>query len=192
MAEKQIGIRLDARANYLVELARRATGQKFKTLTDYVLWALEESFEKIVITDEREANSGQDGSYRPIHGQTLAALADVLYQGSDAQQFVALANIAPWLLVDDGEQRLLRILQHSDYFAPRRILSADRIQQHWTILAAIQDGKADIEILSEDQRPKIAFAFGLLGDAERIALFNSNRAEFNAKSEAYKKAMKGE
>ena len=189
MADKQIGIRLDSRANYLVEIARRATGSKFDTLTDYMKWALEVSFNEIKIEDDQE---GYDG--KQIPGRTLAQLADALYQGTEAERFLALVKLAPWL-ISNGESKLLRILQHSDYFAVRvngsPVLNEARIQEHWLMLAAIRDGKADIDILLPDQQPRKELAFGLMGDAERIALYKSDKARYKRESEAYTRAMKG-
>lgn len=190
MAEKQIGIRLDAKTNYLLELARRATGDRFDSLTDYVKSALDLSFDGIRIENDQEGYDSQT-----VKGRTLAQLADTLYQGTEAQRFLALARVAPWLL-SEGESKLLRILRHSDYFAPShnsglRVLHEGRIQQHWPILAAIRDGEAELDILPEAQRPSDAMSFGLLGETERVALYKANPAKFKAQSEAYNKVMKG-
>jgi hypothetical protein len=179
-------MKISPRLKYLAGLAARAQG---KTLSGYVEATLEKSFEGIKITDDQEGYNSE-----PKPGKTLAELAEALYPGTEAGRFIALVHTAPWLF-DDGESRLLRILQHSDYFAPlskgARILNSNRIQEHWTILAAIRDGEADIDILPEHQRPSTALAFGLMGDKERIALYKSDPAKFKRESEAYKRAMKG-
>lgn len=186
MAEKQIGIRLDARTIHLVEIAMRATGKKFATVSDYIRWTLELSFQEIkIVPDEKDLEGNVE------QGKTLSELAETLYQGNEALQFLALVQVAPWLM-SEGESKLERILRHSDYFAPshKGALHEGRVQQHWATLAAIRDGEVDIDILPEGQRPKPALAFGLLGDAERIALYKSSPKIFKAQSEAYKKAMK--
>lgn len=178
-------MKIDPRVKYLAGIAARATG---KTLSAYTESALEAAFETLKVEDDQEAHD------KTIPGRTLAQLADTLYQGTEAERFLALVKIAPWLL-SDGESKLLRILQHSDYFAARvkgtPVLKEGPIQKHWPTLAAIRDGKADIDILLPDQQPKKELAFGLMGDAERIALYNSDNARYKRESAAYAKAMKG-
>lgn len=185
---KMIGLRLDPKTLYLVELARKVKQNEFDTQTDYVKWALGVSFEKIKIEDDRE---GLDG--RIVPGKTLAELAEKLYRGTEATRFWTLVSVAPWL-VSDGESKLLRILQHSDYFAPlsngTRTVHFGRIQEHWTVLSAIRDGEADIDILPADQRPSAALAFGLKDEAERVSLYKSDPAKYKREREAYEKAMK--
>jgi hypothetical protein len=186
-----VTFRLDARLKFLADLAARSQGRK---LGNFVETAVEEALKTVVIVDEREPNTGVNGAHQPMHGKTLADVADVLWSPDEATRFLNVVHTAPWL-VTDGESRLLRILQHSDYFAPvskgARILHHGRIQEQWTVLAAIRDGAANIDILPVNQRPIAALAFGLMGDAERIALYKSDAAKFKRDSTAYAKAMKG-
>jgi hypothetical protein len=191
MADKQnwskmIGVRLDEKTLYLLGLASRAKG--LDTTTDYVKWALQESFKAIKIEDDQE---GYDGKVVP--GKTLADLADTLYQSTEAACFVEVAKSAPWLL-SDGESKLLRILEHSDYFAPVHkgfhVLHDGRIKQHWTVLAAIRDGEADIDILPADQQPRAELRFGLMDEATRVALYKSDRATYKREHAAYIKAFR--
>ena len=179
-------MKISPRLKYLAGIAARANAM---TLSGYVEATLEKSFETIKISDGQE---GYDGEVNP--GKTLAELGDTLYQATEASRFLALVSVAPWL-VSDGESRLLRVLQHSEYFAPfsksARILHSGRIQEHWTILAAIRDGEAEIDILPVSQRPRVDLAFGLMGDKERVALYKSNPTKFKRDSDAYQKAMKG-
>ena len=194
MAEKQnwskmVGVRLDAKTLYLVEIARLATGKEFDTLTDYIKWALEVSFKQVKIEDAQE---GSDS--KTIPGKTLAELADELYAGNEADRFVTLVKKAPWL-VSDGESRLLSVIRHSDYYSPEnkghRVLLVDRIREHWKLLAAIRDGEANIDILPIEHRPSATFAFGLMSEAERVALYKSDNPRYKRESAAYAKAMKG-
>lgn len=194
MSEKQnwnkmVGVRLDAKTLYLVEIARQAKGEEFATFTDYLKWALGLSFEQIKIEDDQQ---GYDS--KPIPGRTLAQLADVFYQGTEAGRFLVLVKIAPWL-TSEGESKLLRILQHSDYFASRvngsPVLNEGRVHEHWPMLAAIRDGEADLDILPANQQPRKELAFGLMTEAEKVALYKSDNARYKRESAAYAKAMKG-
>lgn len=186
-----VTFRLDARLKFLADLAARSQGRK---LGNFVEMAVEEALKTVVIIDEREPNAGIDEAYQPMHGKTLAEVADSLWSPNEAIRFLNVVHTAPWLLTN-GESKLLRILQHSDYFAPlvkgARILHPGRIQEHWTVLAAIRDGEAVIDILPATQRPSAALAFGLMGDAERVALYKSDPTKFKRDSTAYAKAMKG-
>lgn len=184
-------MRISPRIKYLAEIAARSQG---KTLSNFVEGILEESFKKITVLDQREAMPGLGGSHQAVHGKTLAELGDALYQNTDAARFLALVNIAPWLL-SDAEHKLLRILQHSDYYSPLsnslRILHDGRIQQHWEMLVAIRDGEADIDILPKDQRPRASVAFGMLSEPERVALYKADPVKYKRQREAYNQAMKG-
>jgi hypothetical protein len=179
-------MKISPKVKYLAGIAARAQG---KTLSGYVEATIEASFAGVKITDDQE---GSDG--KTIPGYTLAELANTLYKGTEATRFLALVKVAPWL-ISDGESKLLRVLQHSEFFAPpskgSRILHPGRIQEHWTLLAAIRDGEADVDILPASQRPNAALAFGLMGDPERIALYKTDPAKFKRESAAYAKAMKG-
>jgi hypothetical protein len=186
-----VTFRLDAKLKFLADFVAR--NQKRK-LGNFVEMAVKEAVKKaaktIVISDEDEPGYDGKPSSDPINAKTLADLQDNLWSPDEATRFLNVVHIAPSYL-GDRDNMLLRILQHSDYFAPSRVLHAGRIQEHWNVLAAIRDGKADIGILPNEQRPSAALAFGLMGDAERIALYKSDPAKFKRDSEAYKKAMKG-
>jgi hypothetical protein len=185
-----VTFRLDARLKFLADLAARSQGRK---LGNFVEMAVENALQTVVIVDERELNAGTEGVYSPMHGKTLADVADSLWSRNEAIRFLNVFHTVPWLLTD-GESKLLRILQHSDYFAPlvkgARILHSGRIQEHWTVLAAIRDGEANVYILPVDQRPSGALAFGLMSEAERVALYKSDPAKYKRESAVYTKAMK--
>jgi hypothetical protein len=174
-------MKISPRVRYLAGVAARASG---KTLSAYTENELNCSFERVKIEDDMDDEPGR----------TLQQLADELYQPTEAGRFLALVKIAPWL-ISDAESRLLRILQHSDYFAPlyrgHRTLNEGRVQEHWTVLSAIRDREVDIDILPPEHRPNPQLQFGLLGDAERVALYKADKAKFDQVSKAYQKAMKG-
>jgi hypothetical protein len=174
--------RLDARLKFLADLAARSQGRK---LSNYVEQTLEQSFANVLIQDEREPSE----TYERPHGKSLADMADQLWDANESIRFLNLVRIAPWL-VTDGELKLRRIIQHSDYYAPKGLLDDARIADDWEMLRAIADGTAEIDLLSVDRRPSKALLFGLLGDKERIELYKKDKDEFQRQSNAYAKAMK--
>jgi len=180
-------MKMGTRLKYLATLAARAKGI---TLAAFIEEAMYSQFASIIVEDDREAQPGEESSYEPIRGRSLTDLADELYRDTEPDRFLALMNIAPWL-ASDGEMRLNSIIRHSDYFAPGRVTHRGRVKEHWTVLSSIRDGKADVDILSEDQQPKGAMAFGLLTGTERNALYKSDPATFKRMNDAYSKAMKG-
>lgn len=180
-------MKISPRLKYLAGIAARADG---KTLSSYVEAVLVASFASVRITDDHE---GFDS--KTIPGKTLAELADKFYTGSEADRFIALLNVAPWL-VSDGESRLLRILEHSDHYYPQlskghHVWHSERIREDWPMLAAIRDGEAELDILPKAKRPNAALAFGLKSEKERVALYKSDPAKYKRESEAYQRAMKG-
>jgi hypothetical protein len=175
--------RLDARLKFLADLAARSQGRK---LSNYVEQTLEQSFANVLIQDEREPNSG---TYEKPYGKSLADMADQLWDVNESTRFLNVVHIAPWL-VTDGELKLLGVVRHSDFYAPKGILNSARIADDWEMLRAIGDGTADIDLLPVDRRPSKALLFGLLGDKERIELYKKDKDEFQRQSNAYTKAMK--
>ncbi|MCL2659323.1 MAG: hypothetical protein FWD64_02215 [Acidobacteriaceae bacterium] len=175
-------ISISPKVKYLAELAARASG---KTLSGYIGDVLQASFKTLKI----ELDGPEDYAGKIVRGRTLERLADELYKDTEHGRFLALATIAPWLL-SGGEMKLDNILRHSAYFAPCGILHSGRIEQHWTTLAAIRDGEAEIDILPKAQRPAASLSFGLLNEQERVALYKSDPARFKREREAYEKALK--
>ncbi len=175
--------RLDARLKFLADLAARSQHRK---LSNYVEQTLEQSFANVLIEDEREPNTGT--GERP-YGKSLADMADQLWDVNESTRFLNVVHTAPWL-VTDGESKLLRVVQHSDYYAPKGLLDGGRIADDWEMLRAIADGMAEIDLLPADRWPSKALLFGLLGDKERIALYKKDKDEFQKQSNAYAKAMK--
>jgi hypothetical protein len=175
--------RLDARLKFLADLAARSQGRK---LSNYVEQALEQSFENVLIEDEREPNT--ETGKKP-YGKSLAEVADQLWDANESTRFLNVVRTAPWLLTD-GELKLLSILRHSNYYAPKGRLVGGRIADDWEMLRAIGDGTAELDLLPPDRRPSKALLFGLLGDQERIALYRKDKDEFQKQSSAYTKGMK--
>jgi hypothetical protein len=180
-------MKISPRLKYLAGIAARAHE---KTLSNYVETSLAASFESIRITDDQESYDG-----KTIPGKTLAELADKLYAGSEADRFIAMLNIAPWL-VSDEESRLRRVLEHSDHYYPQlskgnHVWQSEHIREDWPLLAAIRDGEANIDILPRGKRPNAALAFGLKSEKERVALYKNDPTKYKRESEAYSKAMKG-
>lgn len=103
--------------------------------------AIEESLEATILTNQFGTESGIEGMCSGAPGRTLADLADSLYLSTAARKFLALVSIAPWLLTD-GERKLLRSLQHSDFFSPHGELNDDRVQTQWEF-AAVRDCEID-------------------------------------------------
>lgn len=159
-------MKISPKLRYIAGIAARADG---KTLSHYVESLLEKSFATITIT---EAEPDEE-----IPAKTLAELAETLYSGTEANRFLTLVRMAPWL-VSDGESKLLRILRHSDYYAPKGFLHGGRIQENWETLAAIRDGEADVDILPIAHQPRGPLAFGMKGDKEKIALYRNDPAKF--------------
>ena len=184
-----VTFRLDERLKFLADLAARSQGRK---LGNFVETAVESALESVFITDEREPNPGRNGSHKPILGKTLAELADRFWSPDDATRFLNVANSAPWLL-SEGEERVLRILQHSHYFCliakGIRALNGNFVRMSWPQLAAIRDGEADIDILPKEQRPKAGLAFGLKSEEDRVALYRADPKKYKRESEAYDKAL---
>lgn len=180
-------MRMSPKVRYLLDIAARLQNVK---LTDFVESAIVAALDQVTVIDEREANPGQNGSLLPIHGKSLAKFGDEIWSSDHATLFVNLVARAPWLL-SDGEIKLLRIVQHSDYFAPSGVLNLARIKEHWPTLEAIRDGEAELDILADEQRPSPAMAYGVRSEAENVALYKADHAKWQRERDAYNKAKKG-
>jgi hypothetical protein len=175
--------RLDARLKFLTGLAARSQGRK---LSNYVEQSLEQSFANVLIEDEREPNT--ETNAKP-YGKSLADMADQLWDVNESTRFLNVVHTAPWLITD-GESKLLSVVRHSDYYAPKGRLDSGRIADDWEMLRAIADGTAEFDLLPPDRRPSKALLFGLLGDKERVTLYRKDKDEFQKQSNAYTKGMK--
>lgn len=178
-------MKMTPKLKYLATLVARADG---KTLSGLVEAKLAESLLTMKITDDQE---GSDSTI--IRGKTVAELSDELYQGTEADRFLTLVNIAPYL-VSDGEAKVLRIIRNSNFFSPLhkgyRGLHYSRIRANWDALAAIRDG-GSVDLLPENQRPIGALTFGMLSESDRVILYRNDPAKFRSDNEHYQTALKG-
>lgn len=180
-------MRMSPKVRYLLDIASRLQNIK---LTDFVESAIVAALYTVIIVDEREPNPGQTGRSLPVRGKSLAKFGEEIWSSDEATLFVNVVNRAPWLLSDE-EAKLRRIIEHSDYFAPSTVLNLARVKQHWPTLRAIRDGEADLDILTDEQRPLSAMAYGVRSEAENVALYKSNHVQWKRERDEYNKAMKG-
>ncbi len=169
-------MKMSPRVKYLATLAARARGV---TLSALVEAALEREFKEVTIEDQRDSAGSRN----------LAELGDTFYAPTEADRFLSLVGVAPWLSAD-ADMTLLRILRHSPYYGPKGVLHAGRIRHDWETLSAIRHGQLGIDILPPDHQPPAALLFGLMGDRERTELYRVDPDRFKQESAAYHKAMK--
>jgi hypothetical protein len=162
MAEtKTLGVRLDEKTNYLLELAMRAKG--FDTASDYVKWALSESFmdvelrrpsvqlKSLVRNDKGELMQIQDEeaeNEEAEHQQhfRLGLLVGVLWEETPLRRLVNLQHICIAIQASDPYQTGQHLLSpeqariwdylwsHDEYLISSRAgksLNARKIDAHW-------------------------------------------------------------
>jgi hypothetical protein len=149
---KMVGVRLEAKTRYLAELAADVKG--FSTLTDYIKWALEESFKLVTLRapDDREPfiedASGKWVLPKPRSAEeerslyeemSIGNMADILWSESAFIRMVMLSMIAPYRLSEDGKALLSYIRDRKDLWIPSnggRIPNREKIDSEWELITA--------------------------------------------------------
>lgn len=138
-----VSVRLDPKLRYLADLAAR---KQRRTLSSFIEWALEGALGRVII-QEREKGPNE----------SVADLAEVLWDVDDADRFVKLAFGFPELL-DHSEQVLWKVIKNHGAFWDGGKVTADgsyaykwtreainyrRLRTYWDTLNSVAAGDAE-------------------------------------------------
>jgi GH35 family endo-1,4-beta-xylanase len=157
---KMVGVRLDPKMRYLAELA--ADAKSFPTLTDYIKWALEESFKNVTlrVAEKPEAILDEAGnwSFEEVDQEaerlandhmSIANQGELLWSESEYLRLLMLHKIAPRRVSDEDKALLTYIENRKDLQTPvdgRYKLNRDKINNEWdSIKAAFAKTKGKVK-----------------------------------------------
>jgi hypothetical protein len=156
-----VQIRLDPKIRYIAELSAR---RHRRTLSNYIEWAIEQSFKNVLLRENPEA---------PHLNVSIAQRANTLWDVYEADRFIKLTEECPDLLTHE-EQILLKLIHACDFLwrkpdetlvsndrrwlSPETHLIFERLREHWDAFKAVAKGDADISTLpgmpSDAQMPE--------------------------------------
>lgn len=136
-----VTVRLDPKLNYLCELAARA---QRRTKSSFVEWAIAHALKSVQIP-------GTAGGFNDPD-ESVADLAERLWDVDEADRLIALAYHAPTLLTHD-EQIIWKLIMTRGYFwrgrykesewiwsGDRADLIVERVREKWALLLAVVAG----------------------------------------------------
>jgi hypothetical protein len=143
---KMVGFRMEPKLRYLAELAADAKG--FDTLTDYIKWALEESFKQVTLRvppdpEPTYSSNGEVSIPEPPDveeervandAMSIRNLADKLWSESEFGRIQALSILAPHRVSDVDRALLSYIHNRKDLQIPRSggyKLNREKIDKEW-------------------------------------------------------------
>lgn len=146
-----VTVRLDPKLRYLAELAAR---RQRRTVSSYIEWAIEESFNHFSLDLNGPRN--------------LADEAEALWDVDEADRFARLALRHPDLLTHD-EQILWKLIRENGavwlghyggadkewrWEVEEDSLVLDRLREHWAMFNAVVDGSAQLTALPKWPKTK--------------------------------------